>query len=385
MMTQESQVEEMNNKRLMLLLGVDKNKIDQFQEIDINKTSTPNNWTSEQPLNRSLLTQNNADWMSNVPNNTNISKLAIPGTHDSCTNNFISFWNLFKPIVNFFGRTQSWNLTEQLEAGIRYIDLRTGGDGIIYHGVLQTTSTFRGAFEEMKNFLLAHKNEGLIIRAKFENVSFCIDDCVETEVRSVLNDYKEFLYLSKTIPTMEQLRGKMFIMVNYEYGEAFDWNRDRFQLQDYYDLQGTIDEAYERKKNLIQEYMNLSLKENSGMIINHCSAAGNHLLVSIKNIADAMNEIPYTRENYAGIIVLDYPSEDLVNRIIAKNSLIINKNNAQKIKEDKINKNTQVLKEMNKTNKLTTLNEEKKSSKILKAEVIQIKTNKGFLQEVESL
>ena len=45
------------------------------------------------------------DWMKNIPDETKLSKMTIPGTHDSCS---------------LFGiccaRTQTWSLVEQMRA-----------------------------------------------------------------------------------------------------------------------------------------------------------------------------------------------------------------------------------------------------------------------------
>lgn len=57
-------------------------------------------------------------WMKHLDNNTEVSYLSLPGTHDSGSYN-CHFWQLCKS-----SQCQSWPIIKQLQAGIRYLDLR---------------------------------------------------------------------------------------------------------------------------------------------------------------------------------------------------------------------------------------------------------------------
>lgn len=76
---------------------------------------------------RSLLDYSLDSWMSNIPDETLLSNITIPGTHDSCATSNIPFV-----------RTQYLSITKQLEAGIRFLDLRCrvhdDGELYLYHG-----------------------------------------------------------------------------------------------------------------------------------------------------------------------------------------------------------------------------------------------------------
>ncbi len=54
--------------------------------------------------------------MKNIPDDTNVSNISIPGTHNSGTFDYTI------PIKN--ADCQSWSYIDQLRAGIRYLDLR---------------------------------------------------------------------------------------------------------------------------------------------------------------------------------------------------------------------------------------------------------------------
>lgn len=76
---------------------------------------------------RSLLNYSLSSWMKDIPDDTLLSNMTIPGTHDSCAESNIPFV-----------RTQYLSITKQMEAGIRFLDLRcrvhSNGHLYMYHG-----------------------------------------------------------------------------------------------------------------------------------------------------------------------------------------------------------------------------------------------------------
>jgi len=76
---------------------------------------------------RSLLDYSLGTWMSDIPDDTLLSDITIPGTHDSCAESNIPFV-----------RTQYLSITKQMEAGLRFLDLRLrvhdDGQLYLYHG-----------------------------------------------------------------------------------------------------------------------------------------------------------------------------------------------------------------------------------------------------------
>jgi 1-phosphatidylinositol phosphodiesterase len=76
---------------------------------------------------RSLLDYSLSTWMKDIPDRTLLSNITIPGTHDSCAESNIPFV-----------RTQYLSITKQMEAGLRFLDLRCrvhdDGQIYMYHG-----------------------------------------------------------------------------------------------------------------------------------------------------------------------------------------------------------------------------------------------------------
>ena len=72
---------------------------------------------------RPLLSFSLSSWMSEIPDNTPLSNITVPGTHDSCACSNIPFV-----------RTQYLSISKQMEAGLRFLDLRcrVHSDGQLY-------------------------------------------------------------------------------------------------------------------------------------------------------------------------------------------------------------------------------------------------------------
>jgi 1-phosphatidylinositol phosphodiesterase len=55
-----------------------------------------------------------SSWMRDIPDDTPVTTLTVPGTHDSCSTD--------GPFG--FAKTQNLDLTDQLNAGIRFLEIR---------------------------------------------------------------------------------------------------------------------------------------------------------------------------------------------------------------------------------------------------------------------
>ena len=306
----------------------DSSTIIQTKDIFLEKGTTTfkRDWYSDSSLNKSLIPKNYTNWMKKINDKTPLNKLSIPGTHDTCTYAFIGP-KILQYIIKLLGATQSWDLEEQLYSGIRFFDIRLGSDSNIYHGILQTTSNFTHVLSSFVNYLNNNPSEGIIMRLQYNEVYYCQgNECFMKNVINVLNKYKKYLFLSKNIPTLGEIRGKIFIICEFmEYENAMDWNDIKLDIQDYWEFKGRIKEEYNKKIKLIKEFFGKSINSNN-VIINHISASGFYSLTTIKDIAYVLNEIPYNETNFKGIIPMDFQSESLVLHIIDRN-FYCNKNN----------------------------------------------------------
>lgn len=88
-------------------------------------------------------------WMQDLDDNTNVSNLSIPGTHDSAT--YAVPCNGFPKL----SQCQVMNINEQLNCGIRYLDIRIrqiDGEVIMCHGIVKL-GKFTAAASQIADFL----------------------------------------------------------------------------------------------------------------------------------------------------------------------------------------------------------------------------------------
>src|SRR5262245_6280251 len=107
-------------------------------------------------------------WMSQLhDDNLSLSQLSIPGTHDTMT-------YLFGGVIIPTAGTQTMKLEDQLNAGIRSIDIRVGpgfqGDLGLYHADVNLLGSFnKDVVETCENFLKAHPSETIVMGIKLDS------------------------------------------------------------------------------------------------------------------------------------------------------------------------------------------------------------------------
>lgn len=208
-----------------------------------------------------------ANWMTYISNDTYINNINIPGTHDSGTydigqltnnkvaNKIFSITGLGLPssILSGLGQTQDMDITEQLESGIRYLDIRLANNErkpsnlFLSHGndikVIDTVPCINlknktellyltDVIEESINFLKIHYNETIIMHLKEESVDVKniyndIDNDNEFSTLltsyTIFNDkYKNYFYNKNKIPKLGDVRGKIVLLTRkkYEYNTS---------------------------------------------------------------------------------------------------------------------------------------------------------------------
>ncbi|KAK6527722.1 hypothetical protein TWF694_004702 [Orbilia ellipsospora] len=158
-------------------------------------------------------------WMSDLGSTfygKYVSELTIPGTHDSCA------------VTDFPGAgTQYLYITDQLNAGIRYFDLRTklddDGQLYMYHGIIPLKDpqgnylTLSAVLVGMASWLQnpGHGKEGILTQIKDESNSG--DPSFATAVRNLLlsGPLKPYFRLDTTIPRLSEIQGKMQLIRRY--------------------------------------------------------------------------------------------------------------------------------------------------------------------------
>ncbi|WP_349408911.1 phosphatidylinositol-specific phospholipase C [Pseudalkalibacillus sp. SCS-8] len=278
-------------------------------------------------------------WMENIPGSKKLSELNIPGTHETCA---------------LYGgpgpECQTMSLKEQLNAGIRFIDIRCRhikNAFTIHHAAYYQHKNFRDVLNDCISFLNEQPQETIIM---FIQPTGTREDCTrdfDATFLSYLKDNESMWYLDKKIPTLDEVRGKIVLIRRFDMNkrktlgiDVTNWKENttffidipyaQFRVQDFYKLLTyfNIDEKW----NMVESFMNEAQKgAMEHWYLNYASASQG---ATPKSVANKVN--PYlfrymdqVGSNRVGTILMDFPNEPkdqipiLVEKIIATNKFSV--------------------------------------------------------------
>lgn len=102
-----------------------------------------------------------ATWMRQLPDNAPVVMLSIPGTHNSCCVDGLLG----------FGQTQNLDLADQLEAGIRFLDIRLAhyrDNLFVHHDVVHMGKSYKDVLHTCAGFLRRNPSETILMAVKDE-------------------------------------------------------------------------------------------------------------------------------------------------------------------------------------------------------------------------
>ncbi|KAK3318316.1 phosphatidylinositol-specific phospholipase [Apodospora peruviana] len=173
-------------------------------------------WYSRPVLDYSL-----SSWMANIAGDTLLSRITIPGTHDSCARSNIPFV-----------RTQYLSITQQLALGIRFLDLRLrvhdDGQLYVYHGGvpigLRRRLSFAAVMDEIWTFLRGSRTEAVLVSINNDNISpeqqanpAMFYDAVEAAIAATppWSDGRHRWSVEPVTPRLDDVRGRAVLLRRY--------------------------------------------------------------------------------------------------------------------------------------------------------------------------
>lgn len=166
--------------------------------------------------------------MRNLDHSTSLAALSIPGTHNSPTH--------YRALPSV--RCQAVSIGEQLENGIRFLDVRVQpraniADETLHlvHGAfpisLTGPKTFRTLVNEVKNFLAANSSETVILSIKREGVGSATDQQLSLILRDhYISPDHEHWYTEPTVPRLGEVRGKVIVLRRFALDEELQREND---------------------------------------------------------------------------------------------------------------------------------------------------------------
>ena len=263
-------------------------------------------------------------WMGHLPDNTPVRDMSIPGTHDSGAR-----------YGGAAAECQDWTIAEQLDAGIRYLDIRcrpTKTSFAIHHGAFYQKQMFGDVMNSIISFLRSNPTETVIIKIKKEHKPEEGSDSFEDIWASYASRYSRYLYQSfNTNPTLGELRGKVFVIC--QESNCFDNGMSKGNIeiaQRRYKVywlahKETKNEDWATlpsKKEEINKYIDKAMANYGKWVVNQLNGSTG---MTPYDVARATNRSAYEHmgtksgKNKFGLIVMDFPGEPLIYRIIKSN------------------------------------------------------------------
>ena len=268
------------------------------------------------------------DWMSKISDNVLISSLNIPGTHNSGA--------LYEPLPRT-AKCQSLTLAQQLEAGVRFFDIRCRHQNDrfgIYHGPISQKLTFDTVLGTMRGFLKKNPSECIVLSIKEEHRSSRTTRSFPDTLHSYIKKNPRFWCIKKNIPKLSEVRGKLILLRRFPSANplgipATDWGhtglhisknifvQDQFAISDSKTKWKTIERAFEQsQKNSKLDRLHL-----------HYTSGYTQNIFGIPNITAISNPINERLKSYLktapksryGCIVLDFITPELSRAIYQLN------------------------------------------------------------------
>ncbi|TZG00313.1 phosphatidylinositol-specific phospholipase C (plasmid) [Chryseobacterium panacisoli] len=297
--------------------------------------------SNEPPLTSLAKTSNKASllpiamnsWMSGLQDNISISKISIPGTHDSGA-------RVDAPVVSGTAKTQDLSIAEQLNAGVRFLDIRCrhiDNAFTIHHGAIYQNLNFDDVLNACYTFLQNNPSETIIMSVKEEYDASNTTRTFEQTFDSYVQKNPSKWDLGSNIPTLGAVRGKIKLLRRFSSGTTkginaspwadnttFDINNSGVQLkvQDYYKVTNNDD-----KWNGIFSLLNEAKNDTNGkLFVNFTSGykPGIFGIPSIPTVSNAINPKLKTffqsnTQGSFGIMPIDFVNAELSELIVKTN------------------------------------------------------------------
>lgn len=291
------------------------------------------------------------NWMNNLSDNTLVSDINIPGTHDSCTCS-VQF--------SFIAKCQKWDITRQLNAGIRYLDIRVEKDGKrlkLVHDIADCKNSenkskkllLDDVISDCKSFLFEHPSEAILLSYKRDdgaNQEETFDTFFENYLENEPIWYKE-----NRIPTLKEARGKIVLLnrdnVDKSNEDYTDFNTG-INLSTWVYQKENVERIYETAELLsrngsitgkaftVQDLYGLTPQKKWALAVlpflKNPPEADNILITffscgslfynpkrSAKYINKKLTNVALEKGKKYGWIILDYPTEKFIKEIINSN------------------------------------------------------------------
>ncbi|MCB5168857.1 phosphatidylinositol-specific phospholipase C domain-containing protein [Streptomyces bambusae] len=303
---------------------------------------------------RNLGQADRAEWMWGIANDTPLSAMSIPGTHDTLS---IHGGGMVATQEDYGNSADT--LTAQLDRGVRAIDIRVraiGGSFTIHHGKAYQQANFDDVLSKARSFLAKHPTETIVMRLRAEcpygggGIADCSNDpssVTPTQVREIFDGYRSryssLFYKDSVsgagrakVPTLGQVRGKLVLgsfdnadgdhygIAGFNDHKEDHWGADNVPEKWGY-VKDNVDKAINGRAG--DTYLTYASASKAPIGLLPSDFAGGHSEPLGDAGGDWMDGVNYRLMKYlngnsgrVGIIMTDFPGWGLVNAVIDHNA-----------------------------------------------------------------
>jgi hypothetical protein len=284
----------------------------------------------------------NGAWMAQVPDDQPLGSIRIPGTHNSAADRSVSSASALGVLGgSFLAQCQDLTIAEQLERGVRYIDIRLKLDGDtlrVYHGPCFCGHTFADILVITTAFLRQRPSEVIIMEVHREDSGFSTrrrisDSSFMVAVNDSLAPYRDLIAADGAPnPALRDVRGKL-MLVSFKHVEdaqsllhfrifpvCKNWQSYRCRATD----AGRAGKLQAFERGMAESLVSEILFVNEGNAVGSVPVLA--FLPNPRRMAEAVNEEVEQmigRIPFRGVVQLDFPeatrSQSLIGKVIQAN------------------------------------------------------------------
>ncbi len=274
-------------------------------------------------------------WMSEIKDDTLLSDISIPGTHDSAA-------RIVDTMTGTWAQTQSMTISDQLNCGVRFLDLRVRYNTDVYynvemcHGSITIWNgngghlTLYQVISDVKNFLKSNPTETVIVSIKEDDGSN--ESNIVSSINQIKNEDPSFWYQSYNTPKLGDVRGKMVVssrmstMTGIYYGWG-DQGSDGSYVQAYSGaiIQDRYNMGTTAKWNDAIVPTFEYAKKSGQWVINCLNTTGGGIAgvsANANTINPAFGRYDLHNNRCYGVILFDYINDDYTTKVIKCNDLV---------------------------------------------------------------
>jgi len=280
--------------------------------------------------------QDGTNWMSFIPDQWNLGAFSIPGTHETCAR--------FETIPDT-AVCQSLTLPEQLQAGVRHLDIRCRHIAdvfTIHHGIEFQNLTFGEVLSSVTAFLDANPSETVIMNVKEEYSAAKVTRAFWQTFEAYHAADPSRWYVGENVPALGAVRGKIVLVRRFPTAgtvrglDAWSgWSYSvpatisvgsGFRVQDWGQLPDLEAASFDAKWNLVRALLDEAISEgiaDTPVQLNHLSGFDLNFLGIPRGIialAGDMNDrlrLQFSAEPkcHAGVVLVDFVTPALARQV----------------------------------------------------------------------